>query len=187
MDDEDDRDGALVARVARGDEAAFEALFRRHHRALYGFARRLTGRDDMADEIAGEALDVLWRRAGAFRGEARVTTWLFGVVYRLALKARGRAARRAEDALEADDHVDPAAEAHGVEAAFRRAEVARALDRLTPEHRAVIELTYYHGLSVREIAAALGRPEGTVKTRMMHARARLRALLGPPEKENGDD
>lgn len=172
-------DDELIARVARGSDSAFETLCRRHHRKLYAFARRLTGRDDLADDIAGEALDVLWRRAGTFRGESQVSTWLLGVVYRLAMKAHARSTRRAEEELDAETLADPAAEADGVEAAFQRAEILRALDRLTPAHRAVIELTYYHGLSVGEIAIALGCPEGTVKTRMMHARSRLRRLLGP--------
>lgn len=175
--DEDAIDRALLAASASGDAEAFERLYRRHYRRLFDFAARLSGSHDAADEVASEALKVAWRRAGDFEGRSKVTTWLFGVAYRLTLKARARMSKRAGDVAYDDDVHAPRSAGDEVEAAFLRSQVARALAALSPEHRTVVELTYYQGLRYSEIAEIIDRPIGTVKTRMLHARARLRELM----------
>jgi RNA polymerase sigma-70 factor (ECF subfamily) len=171
-------DRALLAAAAAGDMRAFERLYRRHFRAVYEFAARVSGSPDLAGEVAGDSFAVAWRSAGRFEGRSRVSTWLFGIAYRLAARARGRRARlAAEVALdEAGSIADPGSA--GVEAALLAHRLAGALEELPPAQRAVVELTYANGLGYPEIAAILGCPVGTVKTRMLHARRRLRAKLG---------
>ena len=147
-------------------------------------------RHDAAEDVASEALKIAWRRAGDFEGRSKVTTWLFGIAYRLALKSRSRAAKRGRDVAYDDALHAPMSAGDDVEAAFLRSQVARALAELSVEHRTVVELTYYHGLRYAEIAEIVDCPVGTVKTRMMHARARLRDLMstanGGEEKRNDD-
>jgi RNA polymerase sigma-70 factor (ECF subfamily) len=173
----DAADRALVAAVAAGDAGAHARLFRAYHGRLAAFARRVTGRADTAEEVASDALMVLWRNAGAYEGRARVSTWLHGVAWRLAMRARARAAARPEAAeIDPETAADPGPRAEDDDVLLRR-RLAGAMAALSPDHRRVIELTYFEGLACEEAAARLGCPVGTVKTRMMHARARLRRLL----------
>ena len=169
-------DAACLARVAAGDRRAFEALYRRYYERLFRFALRVTGRIALVEDVVNETLLVVWRKAGGFRAEASVSTWIFGIAYRKSLKAVAREGRRTEtldqvpsSELAAPDTVDR----DGVQAAIRD-----AVARLPPEHRAVIDLTFFFNCSYEEIGRILGVPVGTVKSRMFHARAKLRPLLG---------
>ncbi|GMG84665.1 sigma-70 family RNA polymerase sigma factor [Paralimibaculum aggregatum] len=174
----EDTDTALLAATARGDRTAFERLFRRYHGPVFGFALRLTGRPDLADEVVGDTMMTVWRKAEGFEGRAKPSTWIFGIAYRVAAKARGR---RAKDSLhdELDDQF-PAARSgtEAMEAVFDAKAVRAALATLPVEQRATVELTYFYGYRLTEIAEITDCPVGTVKTRMFHARAKLRALLG---------
>ncbi|MEM7500349.1 MAG: sigma-70 family RNA polymerase sigma factor [Pseudomonadota bacterium] len=173
-----DDDLALLAAVATGDMSAFETLHGRYHRRVFGFALRLTGRFEVAEEVVGDTMMVVWRRAADFEGRSKVSTWILGIAYRTALKARKRAAvENLHD--EIDD--DLPAERTGPEeldALFERRQVMAALRQLPTEQRAIVELTYYYGYKLIEIAQITDCPVGTVKTRMFHARAKLRGLLG---------
>ncbi len=172
-----DTDASLLAATARGEVAAFERLHRRFHSRLFGFALRLTSRPETAEEVVGDTLMVVWRKAGDFRGEARPSTWIFGIAYRIAMKARRKLAPEALHD-EVDDQI--AADTTGpetIEALFERKRIAAALRQLPAEQRAAVELTYFHGYKVQEVAAIQECPVGTVKTRMFQARAKLRAIL----------
>jgi RNA polymerase sigma factor (sigma-70 family) len=174
-----DDDLRLLHRVIARDVAAFEELYRRHHRRLVALVARLTRRPDIAEDVTNEAMLVLWRRADSFRGAARVSTWLCGIAYRLALKRLGQTQRHEGSVdLDAVELVDPVSPEQRVGEAEMGARLRRAIDDLPPAQRAVIELTFFHGCSQSEIATLLGCPEGTVKSRMFHARQRLRAALG---------
>ncbi|MDX1500763.1 MAG: sigma-70 family RNA polymerase sigma factor [Thermoanaerobaculia bacterium] len=169
---------SLLDRVSRGDDEAFAELFYRYQPRVARFAARMTRRPDLVDEIVNDTMVVVWRRAAAFRGDSRVSTWILGIAYRTALKRLRRAARHLSEALPedlpqpADD--DPEAHARRVQS---RALVRRALARLSPPHRAVVELAFFEELSYTEIARIVGCPPNTVKTRMYHARRNLRRIL----------
>ena len=174
-----EEDRTLLQRVARGDREAFAALYRRFHRPLFGYLLRVTGRQELAEELVDDVLLVVWRKAATFEGRSKVSSWVFGIAYRKALKRLQRRDRRPHDAPLAD--APPAVESHTPERAWdnreRAAAVAEALSTLPPEQRSVVVLTYYRGLSYPEIADTLGCPVGTVKSRMFHARRKLAALL----------
>jgi len=177
----DDDDLELLARIAESDRPAFEALYRRYHRRLLAYLLRLLGgRMEEAEEALDDTLYAVWAGARAFRGGSRVSSWLFGIAYRKGLKALERHGRRRE--VPADDHgaAEPAAP-DSPRRDLERRELARAvavaLAALPRDQRRVVELTYYRGLSYPEISALVGVPVGTVKTRMFHARRRLRELL----------
>ena len=171
-------DVELMRLIVAGDVAAFEQLYRRHHARLVALVSRLTRRPDLAEDIGNEAMLVAWQRAASFRGAARVSTWLCGIAYRLALKRLGQAQRH-DGAVDIDtvEVADPVSvENRAAEAQLQRI-LQRAVASLPPPQRAVVELTFYHGCSQAEVAELLECPEGTVKSRMFHARQRLRQTL----------
>lgn len=173
-------DEQLIARVAGRDREAFERLYHRYHRRLYGYLARLVRRPELIEEALDDTMFAVWRQAARFEHRSAVSTWILGIAHRTALKAIARddrwtARARAEVAEQAS--VDPSEPAAGIVHGERRAVIDRALAALSPEHRAVVVLTYFDERSYEEIAAIVGCPVNTVKTRMFHARKSLRRLL----------
>ena len=177
--DADDVDRALLRRVSVGDRDAFRDLYLRYHRRLGRFLTRLTrGRED-AEEIINDTLWIVWQRAGDFRGASRVSTWIMGIAYRRALKLIRRAATHARVmALEQSD--GETATEDSQEATSNRQLVELALGQLPLEQRLVLEFTYFLDHSCEEIAEIMECPVNTVKTRMFHARRKLRTYLSEP-------
>jgi RNA polymerase sigma factor (sigma-70 family) len=172
-------DLAALNAVVAGDRAAFNNLYRRYYPRLMDFLSRLVGRPDLAEEVVNDTMYTVWTAGGAFAGRSRVSTWIFGIAYRKALKrlARNRHSsfESLEDSPELPSDADPVADADGAQ---RRGALTRAIAHLSPAHRSVVELTYLLDYSYEEIADIVGCPVNTVKTRMFHARAHLRRLLG---------
>ncbi len=166
----------LLRRISGGDRDAFRDLYIRYHRRLGRFLTRVTrGRED-AEEIINDTLWIVWQRAGDFRNASRVSTWIMGIAYRRALKLIRRAATHARAmTLEISDTEATASDA--LEAAENRQMLDRALASLPLEQRLVLEFTYYMDHSCEEIAEIMECPVNTVKTRMFHARRKLRTLL----------
>ncbi len=168
----------LLASVARGDREAFQRLYFLFHRRLARFLLRVTRRPEIAEEIINDTMLVVWQRAAEFRGEAQASSWILGIAYRRALKTLSR---KSESVPSIPAEALPALNAMALDGLAQRAELADWLDaaitRLTPEHQLVIQLAYVLGLSLEEIAEIADCPVNTVKTRMFHARRRLRELL----------
>jgi RNA polymerase sigma-70 factor (ECF subfamily) len=165
-----------LRRTAAHDRDAFKALYLAYHRRLARFLVRMTRHYDVAEEIINDTMWIVWQKAGDFRGTARVSTWIMGIAYRRALKALRRANLQSrwitpDAALEHTDH------GRAVDDAERRELVERALATLPLEQRLVLEFTFYLGHSCAEIAEIMDCPVNTVKTRLFHARRKLRALL----------
>lgn len=176
-----------MARIVERDPLALDALYRRHQPMLRQFVARRIDTPDMVDDLVHETMLVVWHKAASFRGEARLSTWLCGIAYRLSL----RALRKEQPLRQAVDIDDVQLVGDGTpEESFSEGErtrvVKQALAKLSAEHRAVIELTYFNGLGYREIAERLNCPVGTVKTRMMHARTKMRHVLGSVFQEAQD-
>lgn len=167
------RDLERIAGVARGDRGALASLYRDYYPRLFRFVLRVLGRSDAVEDVVNETMLAVWQQAGEFRAESRVGTWIFGIAYRRALKALARERRPLPELEPAP--VEMPSDLSDADA--RRATVARAIALLPPDQRAVVELTFAFGHSYGEIAAIVGCPEGTVKSRMFHARAKLRPLL----------
>jgi RNA polymerase sigma-70 factor (ECF subfamily) len=179
-DAEQAQEAGLVQEVAQGRLGAFERLYRCYHPRLTRFLERVTHRPALVEELLDDTMLVVWRRAGSYHGGSKVSTWIFAIAYRKALKALGR-----HEPLKTE-LAEPVCDAPGPEqcagAQELQARLLQALRSLTPEHRAVLELTYFQGLSCAEIAQVLDCPVATVKTRMFYARRRLRALLADLEE-----
>lgn len=177
----DDEDFQLLARVAARDRQAFETLYRRYHRRLLAYLLRLLGgRMEEAEEALDDTFFAAWANAGSFRGSSRVSSWLFGIAYRKGLKTlerRGRWRELPETEYETPEPAAPESPRRDLERRELARAVAAALSGLSADQRRAVELTYYRGLSYPEIAELTDVPVGTVKTRMFHARRRLRRLL----------
>jgi RNA polymerase sigma-70 factor (ECF subfamily) len=173
---------ALLERSAAGDRAAFEALYRCYFPRLARFLQRFLRRPHKVEEVLNDAMLVVWRKAASFNGESKVSTWIFAIAYRRALKSL----EQFDDPVEFDDERSAASDPQPDEAMLQR-ELALALERaialISPAHRAVIELTYFHGCRYQEIAQIMDCPVETVKTRMFHARRKLRLLLADQKED----
>jgi len=138
----------------------------------------MVGSGDRADELTSDVLLEVWKSAGRFKGESRPSTWIFGIARHKALSS----VRRSEPAtveVEEIQNVPDAGEAQDamlITADMKHA-VRSALAALSPQHREVMELTFYEGFSYPEIAEIVKCPVNTVKTRMFHARKQLRERL----------
>jgi len=170
-------DVACLAAVVAGDREAFERLYRRYYERLFRFSLRVTGRIHLVGDVINETMLVVWKRAAEYRAAAAVSTWIFGIAYRKSLKALARDGRHhaesIDDVPEIDLQMPDTVDRDAVHAAIRQ-----AVSCLPPDHRAVVDLTFHFNRSYEDIAQILGVPVGTVKSRMFHARAKLRPLLG---------
>jgi RNA polymerase sigma-70 factor, ECF subfamily len=175
----DESDRLLLDRITKGDRDAFRALYEVYYPPLRRFISKIAGLND-AQEGVNDVMLVVWRNGASFTGRSKVRTWIMGIAYRKALKLRATSSRWTGRFKGVD--FDSWIEQSGVPSeppsdGDLRDLLQHGLDRLSPEHRAVVELTYFNGCSYEEIAAIAGCPINTVKTRMFHARAKLRRLL----------
>ena len=167
----------LLERVKQGDRTAFERLYRIYHPRLTRFLLNLVRRPQLVEEVLNDTLMVVWERADSFNGASRLSTWIFAIAYRKAMKGL----RRQDEPGEDDEKEQRVAIDATPEEAFGRQRMhgllIQAMALLSPEHRAVVDLTYFHELGYREIAGILDCPVDTVKTRMFHARRHLRRRM----------
>jgi RNA polymerase sigma-70 factor, ECF subfamily len=168
----------LIRSIARGDRRAMHTLFVQHRLRVYRFALRLIDDKDAAEDILSEVFLEVWRHAGKFEGRSRVSTWLLAITRNRASSFLRRRSMETLDGgmIEAipDDAEDPET---AVQRLQHGAILAHCLSRLSPAHREVIDLVYYHGRSIDEVAGIIGTPKGTVKTRMFYARNQIARLL----------
>ena len=171
-------DQALIERIASGDKLAMRALFARHHVRVYRFILRLVRDETRAEDLIGEVFLDVWRQAASFKAGAAVSTWLLAIARFKALsllRRKGEVALDEEAARKIEDTAD------NPEAAIERKQrseiLRRCWSRLSPQHRDIIDLVYYQEKAIAEVAAIVGVPENTVKTRMFYARKRLAQLL----------
>jgi RNA polymerase sigma-70 factor, ECF subfamily len=170
-------DQVLLNRIAAGDKRAMDLLFRRHSVPVYRFAARIVKDPTLAEDIVSEVFFEAWRHAEAFAGRSRVLTWLLGIARHKslsALRARSKSPPRA-------DLLMPLAAGDPPESTLdhqdRRKVLRACLERLPLAHREVIDLVYYHEMSIAEAAEILAAPVNTVKSRMFHARRNLAEVL----------
>ena len=170
-------DTRLIGQVAAGDRHAFEKLYRGYFPRLARFLNSMTRSVQLIEEIVNDTMLVVWQKAHTFDGSCKVSTWIFAIAYRKACKAiRGldQPVDVDPDLLEGDAGSAPE---HELELQQLRRAIGVALDDLPAQQRAVIQLTYHHEMGYADIAAIMDCPVNTVKTRMFHARRRLRQLL----------
>ena len=144
---------------------------------LTRFLTTLLRRPQLIEEVLDDTMMVVWQTAGRFRGSSKPSTWIFAIAYRKAHKAKARWPEPIEDPkidTRASDEPGPDDELHHQRL---RGALMEAMDQLSVDHRAVVDLTYFHGMGYREIAEIVDCPVDTVKTRMFHARRRLKQAM----------
>jgi RNA polymerase sigma factor (sigma-70 family) len=200
-----DPDLPLVRGMARGDEAALRTLYARHRRGVWAYVLGQVGDPSLAEEVLQDVMLAAWRGAGAFRAESKVRTWLLTIAHNRAQNAVRRRnvpgvplgtlgglgsgdRDGADDCDDCDDgaavpggEVEAGRDDHAADAALvsadARFDLLAAVDALASDHRAVLDLVFFHDLSVAEAAQVLGVAAGTVKSRLFRARAALRYAL----------
>ena len=174
---ERDADLRLIALVGQGDAAAFGELYRKYQTRLTRFLANLVRQPQIVEEVLDDTLMVVWERAADFKGESKLSTWIFAIAYRKAMKAL----RRYDVPLEDERSEARPADGDTPEEAFAHQRLhdllRKAMGELSPDHRAVVELTYFSDLGYREIAEIMDCPVDTVKTRMFYARRHLKRCL----------
>jgi RNA polymerase sigma-70 factor (ECF subfamily) len=173
-------DAMLLAGIARGRERDMADFYRLYYGRIYAFVlRRLRNAADAA-EVANEVMLEVWRGAAGFEGRAKALTWVLGIANHKTIdRMRRRGYDTTQDELDPDELADERESSDELLARLQQAEaVKRCLDRLSEAHRAVVHLAFFEDLGYEEIASILRCPEGTVKTRMFHAKKGLKRCLG---------
>lgn len=179
-------DEVLIGRIAQGDRLAMQVLFARHHVRVYRFVLRLVGDPATAEDLISEVFLDVWRQADRFEGRSAVSTWILGIARFKALSVLRKQPDKTLDEEMAATIADPSDDPEVVVQKKDKSEILRrCLSALSPEHREIIDLVYYHEKSVEEVAEIVGIPENTVKTRMFYARKKLAELLAAAGVERG--
>jgi len=171
----------LLGRIERADEAAFRELYRAFSRRLYAYVLRRLGDPAQAEEIVADSLYEVWKAPARFRGDAQFSTWLIGIARNKVLMAfRSRKPDSKHEDL--DDVAETLVAEDGsafdmLANAQRREGVRHCMDKLSDNHRECVHLVFYEGMSLAEVAEVQACPEGTVKTRLFHARQKLKNCL----------
>ena len=167
-------DEILVERIAAGDKLAMQVLFARHRAPVYRWLYRFVGNETVAEDLLSDVFFDVWQQADRFEGRSAVSTWLLSIARFKALSARRRRTHAELNEVIEATVADSADNAEVVLEKKHQGEMLRdALTKLSPEHREIIDLVYYHEKSVDEAAEILGIPAATVKTRMFYARKKL--------------
>ncbi len=193
-----DEEARIVRAAARGDEAAFEKLVLAHQKHVYSLALKLTGSAEDAMDASQDAFLKAFQNLRSFRGESRVSVWLYRLTYNASMDILKKSRRGTLVPLPADEEgaeleiPDPSPTPD--EEALRREEleeVRRAMEELDEDKRRILLMREYNGMSYQDIARALGLEEGTVKSRLARARAALAEILkkrgtfqAPPQSNN---
>ena len=171
-------DEMLLENIAEGDRPAMHIHYARHNVRVYRFILRIVRDTTAAEDLASQVFLDVWRTASQFEGRSQVSTWLLSIARFKALTALRQ--RRHED-LDQEDMLEIADDADTPEASLDRSNTSAILRaciaKLSPSHREIIDLVYYHEMSVEEAGLIIGIPQSTVKTRMFYARKQLAGLL----------
>jgi len=181
---ENEEEPLLLKRIATGDKNALTRLYLLYHARLFKFVFRLTRSYATADELVNDTMLVVWDKAGSFRGESKVSTWIFGIAYKLAMRRVTRKQLRLAAMTDLDDS------GHDHDTTMEIEDwVRQGLHALPAAQQLTVVLVFYLGLTYEETAQVTGCPVNTVKTRMFHARRKLKDYLSAsavPETVNGE-
>jgi RNA polymerase sigma-70 factor, ECF subfamily len=175
---QDTSDEALIDAIAKGDKQALQVLFGRHHVRVYRFVLRFLNDEAAAEDMVSEVFFDVWRQAERFERRSQVSTWLMAIARNKALSVLRRRSTEALDEEVAEFIEDPS---DNPEVSMQKRQQAsvlqQCLTQLSPAHREIVDLVYYHEKTIDEVAEIIGVPANTVKTRMFYARKRIGELM----------
>ena len=171
-------DEALLDAIAEGDKQALQVLFGRHHVRVYRFVLRFLNDETAAEDMVSEVFLDVWRQAERFERRSRVSTWLLAIARNKALSVLRRRSTEELDEQVAEFIEDPSDSPEVTMQKKQQSSVLQdCLTQLSPAHREIVDLVYYHEKTVEEVAEIIGVPANTVKTRMFYARKRISELM----------
>ena len=174
----DTSDAALIQSIAAGDKRAMRILFARHNVRVYRFLLRFVADTSTAEDLVSEVFLDVWRQAATFQARSQVSTWLLAIARNKALAVLRRRTTEELDDERAAAIEDPGDNPEIMMENRQKTEILRkCLTQLSPTHREVIDLVYYHEKSIDEVGEITGVPRNTVKTRMFYARKRIAELM----------
>ena len=181
-----DSDQALLAAVARRDSTAFDELYRRYERRVYGYVRSIVRDEDMTEDLVIDTMTEVWRAAGRFQARSQVSTWIFGIARHKAIDAiRKRAGDTATVAIDVSLEVPDCSKSPDDIAASEEGQriMQRAIEQLSADHQEALRLAFFEELPYEQIATLLGIPANTVKSRVYYAKEQLRRLMSESATE----
>jgi len=174
----DTSDESLVAMIAQGDKQALQVLYGRNNVRVYRFVLRFLNDEAAAEDMVSEVFFDVWRQADRFEGRSQVSTWLMAIARNKALSMLRRRSTEELDDEVAEFIEDPSDSPEVTMQKKQQASVLQeCLTQLSPAHREIVDLVYYHEKTVEEVADIIGVPANTVKTRMFYARKRIGELM----------
>ena len=180
----------LLQRIADNDRGAFDELFENYHPRLFRFLFRLTSSHGTAEELANDVMLTLWSDAGRFRGESKVSTWIFGIAYRQSLAHFRKRKLKLVPFVE-NEVLAEGRNSFEIDGQLEREDwVRKGVENLPTKQKLTVLLVYFLGLSCEETASVTGVPASTVKTRMFHARRVMKQQLiasGAPQDRKKDN
>jgi len=170
---------ALLNRMAGGDESALRELHDTYARRIFLFARSRLRNEEAAETVMIDTLYEVWKHPDRFRGESRFSTWMLGIAKYKVLSAFRAAGQTHEDVDDYADRIeDPNADVTAeIEAQEENVFLRECIEALNEAQRECIQLVFFEGLALSEIAEVQTVPEGTVKTRLFHARKNLKTCV----------
>lgn len=171
-------DDKLLALIAERDKHAMQALYCRYNIRLYRFVARIAAATTLAEDIVSETFVDVWKAAKSYKAQSTVATWLYSIARNKAYSALRRSSDRLTNDGLNEEIEDTADTPEGAILKLDRSKLLqRCLVRLSPMHREVVDLVYYHEKPIHEVAEILSVAENTVKTRLHYARAHIERLL----------
>ena len=170
-------DEELLKHITRGNSLAFNCLYERYGQRLYAYALRLTENPAQAEDILQESMLIVWRKAATYRAEGSVQAWLLSIIRNKCMQLFRQKPTESIESSDVDIPDENSSPEKNIAQQDERNRVRAALQRLSPEHREVLELVFYQGLNQKEIAQVCRCPLGTVKSRLAYARQQLRGIL----------
>ena len=171
-------DESLVASIAQGDKRALQTLYGRHSVRIFRFALRFLNDESMAEDMVSEVFLDVWRQAARFEARSKVSTWLLAIARNKALSVLRRRSTEELDEEMAEAIKDPSDDPEvSMQKQQQISKLQECLTQLSPAHREIVDLVYYHGKTIEEVVAIIRVPVNTVKTRMFYARKRIGELM----------
>ena len=171
-------DESLVASIAQGDKRALQTLYGRHSLRVFRFVLRFLNDESMAEDMVSEVFLDVWRQAARFEARSKVSTWLLAMARNKALSVLRRRSTEELDGEMAETIKDPSDDPEvSMQKRQQISMLQECLTQLSPAHREIVDLVYYHGKTIEDVAAIVRVPANTVKTRMFYARKRIGELM----------
>lgn len=171
-------EAALIKRLCEKDMKAFEELYEEYRKKLSHFISGLVNKPQVVEEVFNDTMMVVWQKINDFAGASKLSTWIYAIAYRKAIRARTKIDEPVGNENAAMQDISDNETEDNLEQGQLNRILSKALEKLSYEHRMVVNMTYFEGLHYRDIAEIMECPVDTVKTRMFHAKRHLKKALG---------